>query len=168
LGVKVERQHPKLFIPRIIGKLKLEPRDQYLLTVACQNFCDNYLRIEEELHSLTLYKFPIIKTTAMVYALSNKLFDISQRNICELVGCDIRTLRKRVQEMRKIFRERIDHYGFKEEVYNDACLEDEYCPLIENGSKVLEKGKLFVKGIVHPNFDMELCMKNNKLKVLFK
>jgi len=167
MNIKIKQIHPRIFIERIIGTLEITIREKSFLTLCSKTFLENIMEIEEESNSITRFRNPIITAAVCVYLLSNKIFKITQKKICEIAGCDIRTLRKRINEIKETIQSNIQLFGYGEEDFEKALEWDMFSPFVNNMKENCEFDELLIKGLIHPEYRMELLKTKEKFKAVF-
>jgi len=167
LNLKVEQQQPETFVTKIVSGICLSPREEFLVCCASKNFIKNILKIEEAIGSSTLFRNPIVKAAACIYILTSENFGVTQKDLCEIVGCDVRTLRKRIYETKEILKTIFSYFGFKDNIFEEALKECEYSSIIENACKIYDIDGLLLKGLINPKYEMKLKKTKNNLKAEF-
>lgn len=156
MNLKFRRIPPAYFVERIVAGLELESRDEFILTFAAINFLERYEMIETIYSFLTLFRSPVVKAAGSVYILSRELYGVKQRGLANIIGCDVRTISKRVSEIGNTLN-MLKMFSYEKEAFKLHEIDvDEYNKLAESGAEYLEKDFHLVNGLINPNLNLKI------------
>lgn len=91
MGFEVSLPNYKIFLPKIINNLDLNEEQKVRLLIDCSE-------MTEKINDKCKFKNPVTVAGACVYIIG-KRHHITQKNVCDIIGCDHNTLRRRINEI---------------------------------------------------------------------
>ena len=98
MNIKIMRQKSHSFIYRIANELGLNEKDKNDLILEATKMSVTIEFMERHYDRKARFKNPVILAGAVVYILAKK-YKITQKQICEIIGCNHQTLRTRLAEI---------------------------------------------------------------------
>lgn len=153
LKIRFKPTDASVYINKILKQLDLQIRDESLLSLCATSFIMKVGVLEELTTHPLGFRNQIVKTAAVIYMLGGSVYRITQKEICNIVGCNTHALRNRIEEIKDLLY-KVGKIRFEDKHWRK--FNKEYKPFIDNMSKILERPKYFISGLVDLKYQMEI------------